>query len=52
VAAAPDSVRVYLAARFAALLANPAFRFAVVGHLGGDDDRAAIVSGRLQQLAR
>jgi hypothetical protein len=52
VAAAPDSVRAHLAARFAELLANPSFYFAVVGHLGGDDDRAALVSGRLQRLAR
>ena len=52
VAEAPDQVRAFLASRFTTLLANPAWSVALVGHLGGDEGRAAIVHERLAGLVR
>lgn len=52
VAKTPDDLRSYLASRFAALIANPGWSAALVGHLGGDDRRAEVIAARLLKLAR
>jgi hypothetical protein len=45
--ASPDDVRTFVRASFSDLLADEAFVIAIVGHLGGDSDRATIVIERL-----
>lgn len=47
---APPALRAYLIDRIGRLLAEPRFVDAVLGHLGGDDGRLAIVLDRLRSV--